>query len=119
MIDLKIDFENKCLSVVNGDLVLVKDSDEVVQSLRIRLRMALGNWFLDNRIGVDYFGKILKKGAKPEEIQRELRRIIKETQGVEAILSYNQQIIGRKLYVNFTVSTIYGETRTIQDSLSL
>jgi hypothetical protein len=121
MIDFKIDFTTNNLSIENGDFVLVKDADEVAQSLRIRLKMALGEWFLDNRIGTDYFGKIFKKGATDEDISTELRRVILETQGVKAILSYSQSrnTVTRKMTVSFTVSTIYDENISINENLNI
>ncbi len=119
MIDFKIDFTTNNLAIENGDFVLVKDADEVAQSLTIRLKMATGEWFLDNRIGTNYFGKILKKSANEQEIATELRRVIQETQGVNSITSYSQTRINRKLNVNFTVSTIYDENITINEILNI
>lgn len=119
MIDFKIDLITGNLVIENGDFVLVRDADEVAQSLKIRLKMAVGNWFLDNRIGVDYFGKILKKNASEQEISTELRRVIQETQGVKGILSYSQTRLNRHLVVNFSVSTIYDENITINENLNI
>lgn len=121
MIDFKIDFSTNNLVIENGDFVLVRDLDEILQSLHIRLNMLIGNWFLDNRIGVDYFGKILKKGATKQEIERELKRVIRETVGVTGILSFTLKTDTaiRKLSVSFVVSTIYGNSETINNELGL
>lgn len=119
MIDIKIDPVTNNLVIENGDFVLVKDADEIAQSLRIRLRMALGNWFLDNRLGVDYFGIILKKGYSLSQIERELKRVIKETIGVTGITSYKQLVQDRKLTVNFTVSTVYDESINIKEEITI
>ena len=119
MIDLKIDFENNNIIIENGDFVLVKDQDEIEQSLRIRLRMATGNWFLDNRLGVDYFGKIFVKPINTKAAEKELRRVITDTIGVTGINSYTQTLENRKLIVKFTVTTIYSKNITISENLSI
>ena len=121
MIDVKIDFSTNNPVIENGDFVMVRDLDEILQSLHIRLNMLIGNWFLDNRIGVDYFGKILKKGATKQEIERELKRVIRETVGVTGILSFTLKTDTaiRKLSVSFVVSTAYGNSDTINKELGL
>lgn len=125
MIDFKIDLTTLNLVIENGDFVLVKDNDEIAQSLRIRLNMALGNWFLDNRIGLDFFGIIFNKNSSEDQIRREIRRVITETVGVISILKYTQEIRRlndkgeRKLIFNFTVSTVYDKNITIQENLTI
>jgi hypothetical protein len=121
MIDINIDDSNK-LVWTSGDLVLVSDDDEIVQSIKIRLRMFLGEWFLDTREGVDYINVVYKNNYDLEEIEMEFRRIISETIGVSSILSYTQQIQTinsvRTLVVAFSVLSINNTTLTIEEDIN-
>ena len=46
------------LAVVNGDFALVADAAPVVQGIAIRLKMVLGEYWLDEEVGVDWIGSI-------------------------------------------------------------
>lgn len=116
--DFKINSDGT-LAMENGDFVIISGLDEVCQSLRIRLKMWLGEWFLDTRLGTDYLGKILVKNT-PENLKRaeaEIRRVIFETDHVLDILEYSQElqvvtennININQLVVNFTVNTDFGQ----------
>jgi hypothetical protein len=84
------------LAIENGDLVIVENLEEIVQSLYIRLNLLIGTWFLDGRIGIDLFGKVLGKIGADVTLQtaeKEIRRVILETEGVKSITSFKIEII--------------------------
>ena len=68
-----------------GQLVLVDGSDAVAQHLRGRLRIFLGEWFLDERIGFPYFRDVFIKNPNHASILSSLRRTITGTPGISGV----------------------------------
>ncbi len=68
-----------------GDLVLLTGSAAVAQQLKIRLRMFLGEWFLDTRTGMPYFQSILVKNPNFAAIKSIFREAIVTTPGVSDV----------------------------------
>lgn len=83
------------LKLVNGDLAwssgalvqLTDPLDTLRQLLECRLRMAVGEWFLDLDDGLDIYGSILGKPRSESVIRQVMRDRILGTPGVKAILS--------------------------------
>lgn len=83
------------LDFSTDDLVLLDHIEAVAQHLRIRLRFFLGEWFLDQRVGIPYFEKILGKVGRRENVVRSiLRKAILDTSGVEALRSLSLTYTG-------------------------
>ena len=49
------------LDFSSGGLELLEGVDEIVQKLDTRLQFFLGEWFLDQRLGIPYYEDILIK----------------------------------------------------------
>ncbi len=56
--DLKLATDGD-LDVTSGTVELVDGADATAQQLLIRLRIFLGEWFLDARVGMPYFQRVL------------------------------------------------------------
>lgn len=108
--DFKINLDTGELVIENGDLVLVSGVQAIKQSLAIRLRFFLGEWFLDNTAGVDWFS-VLGKKFSPEQPAAIARKALLETPGVAAITSLETVFDGRarSLEVQWSVTTDYGQ----------
>lgn len=96
----------------NGDIVIADNQfsfvtgvDEVVQLLRHRLRTFLGEWFLDNTIGVPYFQDIFKKRPNPIAIEAGLKNEILSTPGVLELLKFDIDVdpTTRKMTVDASI----------------
>ena len=74
MISLGLNSDND-IFVKNGNFVFVDDAAEVLQNVRSRLLFYMGEWFLDNTLGVPYFQEILTKPANLSNVES----IIKQT----------------------------------------
>jgi len=85
MVDLKIDPTTRDLVIENGDLVLVDGVDAVRQDVDIRLNTFLGTWFLDQRIGIPYFERILGQKPRYQAIAGIFREAILETPGMVSL----------------------------------
>jgi len=77
------------LSGVSGAarLTVVSGADAVAQRIRGRVRLWLGEWFLDTSIGVPYLTMLGRKGAE-RYVEATLRRVIASCPGVAALESF-------------------------------
>lgn len=88
---------------------LVNSPACVAQAVLTRLRLLLGEWFLDTTDGTDYQGKVLGFGTAFTR-DAEIQGRILGTPGVTSIASYSSALVGRALSVNATINTQYGTT---------
>lgn len=79
----------------------------VLQAVKTRLLLWLGEWFLDTTDGTDWSGKILGENTRGT-YQREIKARILDTPGVTQITRIDFQLADRALSVQATVSTVYG-----------
>ena len=102
--DLKLSTADHDLDVSTGDFKLVERAEAVAQHLRIRLQFFLGEWFLDRRVGIPYYQKILVKNPGTNVVRAIMRRVITSTPGVLELRSLSTEYEGtnRKLTVAFT-----------------
>lgn len=96
----------------NGDLDFYINNPEAVgQAVETRLRLWLGEWFLNITDGTQYQTNVLGTG-KFESAPPVIRQRILETEGVTEIVSFDAIINAdnRKLTIRSTINTIYGQT---------
>lgn len=107
--DLKLDTSHD-LVLVDGDLVLVDGAEAVKQDVDCRLRTFLGEWFLDLRIGVPYFEKILGQKPRFGVISAVFREVILGTPGMISIEDLTLDFDGatRLLSVSFRGTSTSG-----------
>lgn len=91
MIDLELDDDGNVV-LSDGDLSFVTDDAEIAQSVRLRLRTWLGEWFLDKDYGVNWLGRIFKRPFSQTIARKELERVIVGTVGVKRVARVNQDI---------------------------
>lgn len=107
--DLLMDADGDLAQPV-GDLVPAAGAEAVAQSLRMRLSMFRGEWFLDLDAGVPYFETVLVKNPNMTAIRAVFRSEILATPGVLGLLSLSLNYVAadRSLRVDFAVSTAFG-----------
>lgn len=98
------------IAIEDDTVVLVDGVDAIAQDVRARLQFFLGEWFLDRRIGVPYFEKILGQKPRLPVIKAIFRQAILTTPGV---LSVNDLVVAydgtsRRLDVSFKANTTEG-----------
>lgn len=98
------------LVLTNGNLTLVSGTQEILQSIFSTLRTFLGEWFLDNTIGVDYFGQILTKNPDQGLIDSILLAAIQDVPGVQSVTQFSSSVdfVNRVLSVSFQAQTTQG-----------
>ena len=86
--DIKLDADGD-LDVTNSELSLVSGAESVQQHWQIRNLFFLGEWFLDERIGVAYFQTIFKKGTSLALVRSIFRKVLLRTPGVVSISRFD------------------------------
>lgn len=104
----------------NGDMQLGQGSanfysnsaDGVAQMVYTRLKLWLGEWYLDTAGGTDWLGKCLGKNTVDSALL-EIKRRIMATEGVSEIknLSASIEPTNRRLSVQGVITTIYGDAQ--------
>lgn len=109
MIDLKLD-ANHDLALENLDLVLVDQAEQVRQQLLIKLKLWVGEWFLDTEFGTPYLQQILGKQLTLSGAVAAMRASIMEVEGVQSLteFNYNFDRAARTLRVQFVANTPFG-----------
>lgn len=107
--NIKLDDDNNYV-FENNRVPIIDGADYVRQKLQTKLRLFLGEWFLDLNVGVPYFQDILKKQVSTNVIASIFKDVILETPGVielqEFVLDYDN--IARDLKLDFTVRSETG-----------
>jgi hypothetical protein len=116
--DLSLDLITKDLQVINGDLVLTSDIDingtnPILQDILQKMRMFLGEWFLDNTKGVPWFQQIFIKNPDMSKIEAIFIELILSTSGVDSLMDYS--FVSDKATRRFEVSFLAQTTRGIVD----
>jgi hypothetical protein len=107
--DLKID-GNSDVVIENGDLVLTSGVESVAQDVEIRLSFFLGEWFLDTRLGVPYFQRILGQKPRFSTVATILKKAIFTTPGIISISNFELDWVGatRTMNVSFNAESTEG-----------
>lgn len=96
------------IDISTGDLVLLTGAEAISQHLKIRFRFMLGEWFIDQRVGIAYFQTILVKGTSLNVVREIFRKVIVTTPGVAKLLSLDLVYAGvtRVLTVTFEANIV-------------
>ena len=92
----------------NGDLVFVKDLDEVVQNLRSRIIFIRKEWRYNINIGFPWWEFVFVDNPNLATIESILKKTILKTYGVNKILEFSMSLKNNMLSVFFRVDTLYG-----------
>lgn len=91
--DLLLDPVTHDLVFVNGQATVTQTQAEIVtQRLKIVLYTFLGEWFLDETIGVPYFQQIFGKVRSKSAIDVIFQNIISEDEGVVEIREFTSEM---------------------------
>ena len=92
------------------DIKFTDETNIVVQRLTIRLQTLLGEWFLDNTVGVPYTQTIFEAGTDLSDVYDIIRRVIIETDDVLSLktLELTPDADARSLRIDFSVNTTTG-----------
>jgi hypothetical protein len=97
----------------------------VRQRVLIKLKLFLGEYFLDTSFGVAYFptdqvdGSVLGKGTPKDEIEAILKNAILDEQGIVALISFSSDLdrANRSLLVSFRALSDDGTIEVVNEPL--
>lgn len=112
----------KGLKLVNGDLVfdsngelsMIEGLDEIAQSLFIIVQTRLGEFYLDENVGLDQ-STILTKQFDEDAAHDAIVEALMEDDRVEEVTDIEFTQTGRTLSVSFTVQTTTGDPVTVDN----
>lgn len=112
MADLALDTTTGDLDV-SGDAAHIVDGDDaIVQHVALRLRLFRGEWFLDSRVGMPYYERVLVKNPDLVAVRSAFRQAIIETPGIATLDKFSLVLNSatRLLSVEFTATKESGGT---------
>ena len=119
MIDLELNSDHD-ISIVNGDLRLVRAEAAVPQHVKQRLLAILGEWFLDHSVGLPWFETILGKHRTLDVVEALIRDQILGTPGIKSLDSFVLRVdenAERRAIVTFTATLNSGESASLELSI--
>ncbi|MDK9607119.1 hypothetical protein [Lelliottia wanjuensis] len=89
-------------------------SEAVRQKVKTRLQMFLGDWFLDEDIGIDWITEMSSRN-QTTRIVSDAKYCILQTMGVSTLdkFGYTRDSKTRKLSITATYTDIYGQTNEV------
>lgn len=100
------------LEIVDGDLQLVSNGPEVVQSVKIYILFIRGDWFLDLLLGLPWFTEMFSPLSSFSRKRSLLKETILNVDGVKQLknFTFGQDKVNRGVAVTFEVTTEYDTT---------
>ena len=98
----------------NNRIAVVSDADEVLQHIKTRLWLFLGEWFLDVTDGVPWFQEVFVKPADLREIESIIKDRVLQTPGVDELIEFDMNYDNntRRFSITLACATIFGATAT-------
>ncbi len=96
--------------VVTDDLQIVSGILGIAQCLKIALSIFLGEWFLDESIGIDYWNQVLVKDPNIPAIREMFSQEILKAPGIRSIISLDITLESsdRSATITYTVKSDEG-----------
>lgn len=101
---------NGDLKVTDNSLSLVTAADAIRQHLQVRFGLFLGEWFLNEELGVPWFRDVLVKKPSFVVVQETLKGVILDTPGVLEIerFEFDYAAASRVATLSFTCLSTEG-----------
>lgn len=117
--NLLLDDDTWDLYLESGNLVISSGHDAARQAVNYRLRLFMGEWFMDENEGVPYWTQILIKNPNLPAIREIIRARIAATPGISEVLSISlEKDTGRTYSLSFKAK-LYDDTLLVTDGFAL
>lgn len=98
--------------VQDNEIQMVSDTDLISQTVRQVLKTNLGEWWLNEEEGID-FSCMLCKNPNFDQIQDNITLGLAQVDETFKLISFDCQMEGRKLVINFTATNDSGDIITL------
>lgn len=107
--NLKLDSNHDIL--IGRGATRVEGAAQVAQLTKCRLLTILNEWKLDTSLGIDWFGSVAERKVTASDIQTACAKIIRETNGVLALLNLTIDLnrTTREATISFSAVSVYGD----------
>lgn len=110
-----IEVVNGHINLEDGDFVLVRSENRVIQHIYIGLRILVADWVLDIGQGINYLGGLR---AYPEILSAQIKNAINTVDGVDTILKYNFYIGEYNIYYVSAMVKVGNSEIPINDAIN-
>lgn len=119
--DLLLDLKTHDLMREKFDLKITDGVFATRQRLKIRLKLFLREWFLNQDAGIPYYDAVFVKNPDLFLIESVLKSAILSTPRVLSITSFEVDLNNatRVLFINFSVSTSDGAINDVMETIAL
>ena len=101
--------ENGDVVIQDDRIVMVSDKDLITQTVRQILKTNLGEWWLNEDEGIDFFCLLCKK-PNYDQIEDHIKLGLWQIDETFNLTSFDCSVENRKLTVNFTAVNDNGDT---------
>ena len=107
MYDIGLNVQTWDIALQNNDFILVDNAERISQQIKISLQFWLGEWFLNDTLGVPYLERICVKNPNLQHIRQIFRNTIQNVSGVTAVNALDLTVDASKrvLTVTYTATT--------------
>ena len=108
--DIALNVKSWDIALNGADLILIDNAERIAQQIKISLQFWLGEWFLNDTLGVPYLERICVKNPNVQHIRQIFRNTIQNVNGVTAVnaLDLSVDAAQRVLTVTYTATTTDG-----------
>lgn len=101
--DIKLN-ENGHIELNGGSLIMIQDRATLVaQRLSVRLRTYLGEWFLDTKMGIDWYADVLLKNVTKQVVDTIIQGSVRQDKYVVSIFKFSSTVKNRNYECTFSV----------------
>lgn len=105
MTDFRINSDGD-LDLVGHQIVLVEGDEAIRQQIQIRCKFFLGEFFLDQQVGIPYYRNILRKNPNLDVVRDIFRQAIRTTPQVARVSELDVSIDAPTRTLNVTFKAI-------------
>ncbi len=105
------------IPILNGDLVLISGKEAMKQNIREFLHIAMGEYFLNEGYGIDYFNHGYTTDNKKDLFDADVTSWISQRDYVTSINSYNSEFADGILSVTIEIGTREDGIITVEETL--
>lgn len=95
------------IALNGGSFSMIQDRATLVaQRLSVRLRTYLGEWFLDTKMGIDWYADVLIKNVTRQTVDTIIQGSVRKDKYIVSIKNFSSKIVNRNYTCTFSVEIV-------------